>query len=219
MSKLLKYGLAAIGGSMANAYFNPSKSTLVSPKGTAATATYQFATSGGGVGSNLVGSVMNKLGITPFQGTSLGQSAASAYNKYVPGFVQQGLSNLASGKGLLGTGMGSDMGSDEFGMFAGMNRFPDAGSVQARSIRTDTNFGVSGMGSQIPLGSGNRINRALAKPEVQNFLAGHIRRSKIPNRIMSPQISPGSLASGRVRVKRSATRTKAYTSDKAQTFS
>ena len=211
MSKLLKYGLAAIGGSVANNYFNPSKSTL-----TASGYVYQ---GGKAPGSNLVSSVMTKFGITPFKGTSLGQSAASAYNKYVPGFVQQGLSNLASGKGLLGTGMGSDMGSDEFGMFAGMNRFPDAGSVQARSIRTDTNFGVSGMGSQIPLGSGNRINRALAKPEVQDFLAGHIRRSKIPSRIMSPQVSPGSLASGRVRVKRSATRTKAYTSDKAQTFS
>ena len=211
MSKFLKLGLAALGGSIANKYFNPSQSTMTQLKPTS-TPTYQFTTSGGGIGSNLVGSVMNKLGVTPFQGTKLG--------KNIPGFIQTGLSNLMSGKGLLGTDMGFDDPRDEYDMFYGFGKgLPDTGSIQARAIRSDTSFGVSGLGPQIPLGRSGRTQRALEKIQVQDVIAQAVRSPTVPARVLGRTISPGTLASGRVRVKRSATRTKAYTTDKAKTFS
>lgn len=211
MSNLLKIGLGAIAGSVANSYFNPSQSTKIMGAGKTGGPSYMFKTTGPSIGSNLVGSVMNTLGVTPFQGTSIGKSFAAN----VPGFIQTGASNLLSGKGLLGTGKG-DAASDEFGMFAGMDRFPDAGSVQARSIRTDTNFGVSAVGNQVPLGRSGRVNSALSRPEVQDFLARHVRTG-VPRRILAAQISPGSLVSGNVGVKRSATRTASYTPNESTT--
>jgi len=211
MSKFLKLGLAALGGTVANKYFNPSQATTARV-GTGTPVITGFTTTGGGIGSNLVGSVMNKIGIKPFGATKLGQN--------VPGFIQTGLSNLMSGKGLLGTDMGFDDPRDEYDMFHGFGKgLPDIGSIQARGVRSDTNFGVSSLGAQIPLGRSGRTQRALEKMQVQDVIAQAVRSPTVPARVLGRTVSPGTLASGRVRVKRSATRTKAYTSDKAQTFS
>ena len=69
------------------------------------------------------------------------------------------------------------------------------------------------------MGRSGRTQRALEKMQVQDVIAQAVRSPTVPARILGRTVSPGTLASGRVRVKRSATRTKAYTSDKAQTFS
>lgn len=207
----LTYGAAALAGSVVNSYFNPSKSVMTQLKPTS-TPTYQFKTSGGGIGSNLIGSVMNKLGVTPFQGTSLGQS----YQKYVPSFIQTGVSNVLSGKGLLGTDL--NLGASQGEMFRGMNRMPDAPVArQVSPYRSGQDYSPSAPVAQVPLGRG-RVGQALQRPQIQNFLAQAVN-AKIPARIVGAQIDPGSLQSisltGRLSVKRSATRTKKYTSDKA----
>jgi hypothetical protein len=125
-----------------------------------------------------------------------------------------------SGKGLLGTDMGFDDPRDEYDMFHGFGKgLPDTGSIQARGVRSDTNFGVSSLGTQIPLGRSGRTQGALEKMQVQDVIAQAVRSPNVPARILGRTVSPGTLASGKVRVKRSATRTKSYTSDKAQTFS
>ena len=190
---MLQLGLAALAGSAAQTY-------LAGPT-TSGGSQFQTFGQNQSLGSSLTGSAFNFLGISP-----PGQMTG------IPGFIQTGLTNLVSGKGLLGTGMGMGMSQGDF--FQSMNQFPDAGRVSSTPIRSDTNFGVSSA-NQIPLGSNGRVSRALAKPKMQQYLAKNVRGIKVPSRILAGQTAVGSSSLGKLSVKRSATRTPAYTRDTA----
>ena len=106
---------------------------------------------------------MNKLGVTPFQGTSLGQS----YQKYVPSFIQTGVSNVLSGKGLLGTDL--NLGASQGEMFRGMNRMPDAPVArQVSPYRSGQDYSPSAPVAQVPLGRG-RVGQALQDLKFKTF--------------------------------------------------
>ena len=153
---LLHYGLAALAGTAANVYFNPQHHNLQQHSPNAPVTSTSFSGSGGNAISNFLGNTMNTLGITPSQTMHS-----------LPGFVQTGISNLLSGKGLLGTDR--DLGMSQGDMFQNMGAFPGAGRIDPRLIRSDTNFGVSAA-NQIPLGSNGRVSRALGKPKMQQYL-------------------------------------------------
>jgi hypothetical protein len=189
----LHYGIAALAGSAANTY-------LTGPT-TAGGTKFQTFGQNQSLGSSLTGSAMNFLGISP-----PGQMTG------LPGMIQTGLTNLVSGKGLLGTGMNTGMSEGDF--FQGMNQFPNVTRVSSTPIRSDTNFGVSAA-SQIPLGSNGRVSRALSKPQMQQYIAKSVRGIKVPGRILAGQTAVGSSSLGKMSVKRSATRTPTYTRDTA----
>tara|TARA_R100000388_G_C7191226_1_gene133623 strand:- start:18 stop:644 length:627 start_codon:yes stop_codon:yes gene_type:complete len=197
----LQYGLAALAGTAANVYFNPQHHNLQQHSPNAPVTSTSFSGTGGNAISNFLGTTMNTLGITPSQTMHS-----------LPGFVQTGISNLMSGKGLLGTGMGMDMSQGD--MFEGMTSFPSAGRVNPTSIRSDTNFGVSSA-NLVPIGRNGRVSRALSKPNVQQYIAKSVRGIKVPGRILAGQTAVGSSTLGKMSVKRSATRTPTYTKNTA----
>lgn len=190
---MLQLGLAALAGSAAQTYLT----------GPTTSGGSQFQTFGQnqGLGSSLAGSAFNFLGISP-----PGQMTGIA------GVVQTGLTNLMSGKGLLGTDLGFDTSKGDF--FQDMMQQPSAGRISSTPIRSDTTFGVS-TANQIPLGSNGRVSRALGKPKMQQYLAKNVRGLKVPNRILAGQTAVGSSTLGKMSVKRSATRTPTYTRDTA----
>ena len=190
---MLQLGLAALAGSAAQTY-------LTGPT-TSGGSKFQTFGQNQSLGSSLTGSAFNFLGISP-----PGQMTG------IPGFIQTGLTNLVSGKGLLGTGMNTGMSEGDF--FRGMNQFPSVGRISSTPIRSDTNFGVS-TANQIPLGSNGRVSRALSKPQMQQYLAKNVRGIKVPSRILAGQTAVGSSTLNKMSVKRSATRTPTYTRDTA----
>ena len=188
-------GLAALAGTAAKTY-------LTGPT-TSGGSKFQTFGQNQSLGSSLTGGAMNFLGISP-----PGQMTG------LPGFIQTGLTNLVSGKGLLGTGMGFKTGTGQGDFFEGMQSLPNVGNISSSPIRTDTNFGVSAA-NQIPIGSNGRVSRALNKPQMQQYLAKTVRGIKVPSRILAGQTPVGSSSLSKVSVKRSATRTPTYTRDTA----
>lgn len=195
-----KAGVALVGAKFAGEYFFGD----MMPGGVSGEGTPYFS------GDNLSANTLNYFGVTPFKATGIGSSIYGAVDDFIPDSVKDGYDFFK--KTIKGSGaeksasflnmFGRDMG----GMPSGTR------STQARSIRTDTNF-QAGQAPQIPLGKNGRVSTALASGKMNDFLSGHVKATYVPARILANIRPVGSTSLGRVSVKRSATRSPAYTKD------
>jgi len=157
-------------------------------------------------GDNLAGKTLNYFGVTPFSGTSVGSSIYGAVDDFMPDWIKDGYDAVKGSGAEKSASFLNMFGKDMGGMPSGTR------STQARSIRTDTNF-QAGQAGQIPLGKNGRVANALSSGKMNNFLAGHVKTTYIPPRILASIQPVGSTTAKRVSVKRSATRSPAYTKD------
>ncbi len=157
-------------------------------------------------GDNLAAKGLNYFGVTPFGNTAVGSSIYGAVDDFMPDWIKDGYDAVK--------GSGAEKSASFLNMFGrDMGEMPSGKrSTQARSIRTDTNF-QAGQAGQIPLGKNGRVANALSSGKMNNFLAGHVKTTYIPPRILASIQPVGSTTAKRVSVKRSATRSPAYTKD------
>jgi|DEB0MinimDraft_6_1074348.scaffolds.fasta_scaffold00990_4 hypothetical protein len=150
-------------------------------------------------GDNLAAKGLNYFGVTPFGETAVG----SAISGYVPDWLKD---TIGSKEAKQATASFLNM----FGEVGG----PPSGkrTTKPNLIRSDTSF-QAGQAGQIPLGNNGRVGNALQSPKMQAYLAQHVRATKIPQRILAQPRPTGSTTLGSVSVKRTATRTPAYSKD------
>jgi len=191
-TNMLAIGAAALVGSAAKTYFG-GETTQFKPN-----SSLEFKTFGPdqSLASSVTGAAMNFLDIDPYQGSSL----QAKVNKYVPGWVTTGISNLASGS----TGKPTKTETKKNDMFRDMRQLPDYDMVSPNRIRTDTDF------SALPVGRNGLVQASLSNPDLLKFLAKRLE-TRVPKRILA-QVQPvGSTTLGKVSVRRTATRTSPYT--------
>ena len=124
-------------------------------------------------GTDLVSQGFNKLGITPFRDTGVGSFLSPALD-----FVKDsGLGNLIVGGGGIA------------GAMTQFSRFPKARQLQARGVKSDTNF-QAGRATMIPLGTANA--RMLQNPRVQRYLAKRAQMVGLPSaKVVQPNVTVG----------------------------
>ncbi len=155
-------------------------------------------------GKGLAAKGLNYFGVTPFGDTAIGSSVKGLYNDYVPDFL----------KDMIEDDDVREKSASFLNMFGDMGRppFESKQRTQASYIRSDTNF-QAGQAGQIPLGQNGRVAGALQSPQMQAYLARHVRATKVPERILAQTRPTGSTTLGSVSVKRTATRTPSYSKD------
>ena len=124
-------------------------------------------------GTDLVSQGFNKLGITPFRDTGVGSFLSPALD-----FVKDsGIGNLIVGGGGIA------------GAMTQFSRFPKARQLQARGVKSDTNF-QAGRATMIPLGTANA--RMLQNPRVQRYLAKRAQMVGLPSaKVVQPNVTVG----------------------------
>lgn len=124
-------------------------------------------------GTDLVSQGFNKLGITPFRDTGVGSFLSPALD-----FVRDsGLGSLIVGGGGIA------------GAMTQFSRFPKARQLQARGVKSDTNF-QAGRATMIPLGTANA--RMLQNPRVQRYLAKRAQMVGLPSaKVVQPNVTVG----------------------------
>ena len=124
-------------------------------------------------GTDLVSQGFNKLGITPFRDTGVGSFLSPALD-----FVKDsGIGNLIVGGGGIA------------GAMTQFSRFPKARQLQARGVKSDTNF-QAGRATMIPLGTANA--RMLQNPRVQRYLAKRAQLVGLPSaKVVQPNVTVG----------------------------
>jgi len=157
-------------------------------------------------GDNLAGKALNYFGVTPFKGTSIGSSIYGAVDDFIPDFVKDGYDSLK--------GSGAEKSASFLNMFGNMGGPPSGKRTTQASgmMRSNTDF-QAGQVSQIPIGKNGRVANALSSGKLNNFLSSHVKTTYIPPRILASIQPVGSTALRRVSVKRTATRSPAYTKD------
>ena len=122
-------------------------------------------------GTDLASQGFNKLGITPFRDTKVGSFLSPALDL----IKDSGLGDLIGSGGVAGA-------MDRFG------RFPKTKRLQARGVRSDTNFQAGRANlTQIPLGSANA--RMLQNSKVQRYLAKRAQMVGLPSaKVVQPTL-------------------------------
>jgi hypothetical protein len=154
-------------------------------------------------GKGLAAKGLNYFGVTPFGDTAIGSSVKGLYNDYVPDFL----------KDMIEDDDVREKSASFLNMFGEMGEPPsEKRTTKPNLIRSDTSF-QAGQAGQIPLGNNGRVGNALQSPKMQAYLAQHVRATQIPQRILAEPRPTGSTTLGSVSVKRTATRTPAYSKD------
>jgi len=186
--KWFKTGVALVGANVVGEYFFGD--TVPGMEGT--TDVY-FK------GDTLAGKTLNYFGVTPFAGTAVG----SAVSDLVPDWL----------KDTIGSKEAKQATASFLNMFGEVGGPPsEKRTTKPNLIRSDTSF-QAGQAGQIPLGNNGRVGNALQSPKMQAYLAQHVRATKIPQRVLAQPRPTGSTTLGSVSVKRTATRTPAYSKD------
>jgi len=186
--KWFKTGVALVGANVVGEYFFGD--TVPGMEGT--TDVYFKV-------DTLAGKTLNYFGVTPFAGTAVG----SAVSGLVPDWL----------KDTIGSKEAKQATASFLNMFGEVGGPPsEKRTTKPNLIRRDTSF-QAGQAGQIPLGNNGRVGNALQSPKMQAYLAQHVRATKIPQRILAQPRPTGSTTLGSVSVKRTATRTPAYSKD------
>lgn len=154
----LKIGAALAAGYFGKEYLFGEASTNI---GLGDPSTYRF-TSG-----NFAAETMNRFGITPFSGTSLGQSAV--------------------GKAITGVGSFLSIGDERKGpsLFSQLlaSQFKQPGDPRMNplpgGVRSDLAF-QAGRAQQIQLGNSGALNAALGRSDLQQYLAKQVAMMRLP---------------------------------------
>lgn len=112
------------------------------------------------------GRMFNKAGITPFQNTRVG-----SFLSPVTEFLRP--------RSMGGTGL-AEQAADKLSYQDRMDAMPSAGTITSSPIRSDTNFGL-GQVSQLPIGSGGQVGRALESEQLRLYMARRVKAMGLPS--------------------------------------
>ena len=117
-------------------------------------------------GDTFAGRMFNKAGIAPFSETRVG-----SFLSPVTEFLRP--------RSMGGTGL-AEQAVDKLSYQDRMDAMPSAGTITSSPIRSDTNFGL-GQVSQLPIGSGGQVGRALESEQLRLYMARRVKAMGLPS--------------------------------------
>lgn len=121
-------------------------------------------------GGNFVTDTFNKYNITPFSGTSFGQSGLGQAITKTGSFLGLGESG---GAATLAGVVNSLTASQRF------DKMPSPGTIQASGVNSDTNFQPGQVG-RIPIGNTGQVGNALGSEAMRQYLAKQVAMMALP---------------------------------------